>query len=90
MGKLCLALFTIVYFPKKLTKCGPLVLILKNNVVLMCGQDNGQDFNTETPGDQADPQHCPVMEQKELGSQGGHQDERCGRDTASGHAGLCE
>ncbi|BFZ13030.1 hypothetical protein BsWGS_16069 [Bradybaena similaris] len=45
-------------------------------------------FNINTPDDQTDPHHCPVMEQKEFDL--GKKDEKCGKDTIRGQAGLCE
>ncbi|XP_060601251.1 E3 ubiquitin-protein ligase RNF31-like [Ruditapes philippinarum] len=51
-------------------------------------KDNKCRFNTEVPPTQEDPEHCPVMEQKEYGPQ--KKDEPCGKDAKRGLAGLCE
>ena len=51
-------------------------------------QQNKVIFNVEIPTSQRDPRHCPVMEQKEYGSD--KKDEACGKDSQKGMAGLCE
>ncbi|KAK6982277.1 E3 ubiquitin-protein ligase rnf31, partial [Biomphalaria glabrata] len=45
-------------------------------------------FNVKMPDDQQDSKHCPVMEQKEFDLV--KKDERCGKNTIDGQAGLCE
>ncbi|XP_059156030.1 E3 ubiquitin-protein ligase lubel-like isoform X2 [Physella acuta] len=53
--------------------------LLKQNKVL---------FNVKIPEDQLDANHCPVMEQKEFDLM--RKDEKCGKETVEGQAGLCE
>lgn len=45
-------------------------------------------FNVKIPEDQLDANHCPVMEQKEFDLM--RKDEKCGKETVEGQAGLCE
>ncbi|XP_005111217.1 E3 ubiquitin-protein ligase lubel [Aplysia californica] len=63
---------------------------LRDNSVTQLQQllkQNKVDFNVDIPSDQGDAQ-CPVMEQKELDRSS--REEKCGKDTEPGHAGLCE
>ncbi|KAH9494612.1 E3 ubiquitin-protein ligase rnf31 [Bulinus truncatus] len=46
------------------------------------------EYNTKPPQDQHDTKHCPVMEQKEFDMM--KKDEKCGKKTIEGQAGLCE